>query len=483
MNYECLVHMGINSDFTPYYRLGCASTTVCVSLFGSGVDVGVPTLVGKKKRHNIEGDCCNTDLCNQHEPHHGHNKKRQFDLVLDTTTTLPDTTTMVTTTQTMPPATETMPSAAQSIPQKQTTELETSTMPPATQTMPTTTQTMPTTAQTVPTTTQTMPPATQTVTTTTMSTTAQLPVCADIDTLACQRLAVLMKDMCHDSCLVKSCPATCGKCSECYSCPFVHMPNQCFTKTMCDPGEKCYVLEEIMDDGTHGYRVGCLQEQVCTRFKNQAHTIFGRRSDHLLLTMDGNCCDGDLCNHQPLIHTTTPTTTTTTTTHAPITKPTTTKTTTHAHTHHHTVPPTTAFKDGCSYISGHHCPLGFDLVNGKCVALTNRPMTYVEAQHYCRSHCSRLMDNISDRDISHLNTYVQYALYDVNVVHLVRLGAHATHRGHFVWDSTNTEIREVTHTNIGNCVVLTPEAHHHHTQLQDDSCNVRRYSICQAVKH
>uniref|UniRef100_A0A8W8J7T5 C-type lectin domain-containing protein n=1 Tax=Magallana gigas TaxID=29159 RepID=A0A8W8J7T5_MAGGI len=209
---------------------------------------------------------------------------------------------------------------------------------------------------------------------------------------------------------------------------------------------KCYVLEEIMDDGTHGYRVGCLQEQ-------------------------------------PLIHTTTPTTTTTTTTHAPITKPTTTKTTTHAHTHHHTVPPTTAFKDGCSYISGHHCPLGFDLVNGKCVALTNRPMTYVEAQHYCRSHCSRLMDNISDRDISHLNTYVQYALYDVNVVHLVRLGAHATRHGHFVWDSTNTEIRDITHSNIGNCVVLTPEAHHHHTQLQDDSCNVRRYSICQAVKH
>lgn len=40
-------------------------------------------------------------------------------------------------------------------------------------------------------------------------------VCADIDTLACQRLAVRMKDMCHDSCLVKSCPATCGKCCKC----------------------------------------------------------------------------------------------------------------------------------------------------------------------------------------------------------------------------------------------------------------------------
>lgn len=26
-------------------------------------------------------------------------------------------------------------------------------------------------------------------------------------------------------------------------------------------------------------------------------------------------------------------------------------------------------------------------------------------------HCSRLMDNISDRDASHLNTYIQYVLY------------------------------------------------------------------------
>lgn len=111
------------------------SSKICVSLFGSGTDAGVPTLVGKKKRHNIEGDCCNTDLCNRHEPHHSHNKKRQFDLVLDTTTTVPDATT--TTTQTMPPATETIPTATQTMP--------TTTMPTTTQTIPTTT--MPTTAQ------------------------------------------------------------------------------------------------------------------------------------------------------------------------------------------------------------------------------------------------------------------------------------------------------------------------------------------------
>lgn len=29
--------------------------------------------------------------------------------------------------------------------------------------------------------------------------------------------------------------------AQCYSCAFVHLPNQCFTKTMCDPGEVCIV--------------------------------------------------------------------------------------------------------------------------------------------------------------------------------------------------------------------------------------------------
>lgn len=51
------------------------------------------------------------------------------------------------------------------------------------------------------------------------------------------------------------------------------------------------------------------------------------------------------------------------------------------------------FIDGCSHISGHHCPLGFDLVSGKCVALTNRPMTYNEAQvklRVCRNNFSQV---------------------------------------------------------------------------------------------
>lgn len=36
------------------------------------------------------------------------------------------------------------------------------------------------------------------------------------------------------------------------------------------------------------------------------------------------------------------------------------------------------FIDGCLYISGYYCFLGFDFVNGKCVVLINYVMIYVE---------------------------------------------------------------------------------------------------------
>jgi hypothetical protein len=36
--------------------------------------------------------------------------------------------------------------------------------------------------------------------------------CNDIDTLSCQKLASIKRDMCHDDCVVKACPRTCGKC-------------------------------------------------------------------------------------------------------------------------------------------------------------------------------------------------------------------------------------------------------------------------------
>ncbi|XP_062616722.1 uncharacterized protein LOC134278425, partial [Saccostrea cucullata] len=274
LTYDCLVHEGIAADFTISYKLGCATKDVCVSLFGAtstttsttymtttqattteaatteatttettatteptteaSTTRGAPILVGKKKRHGIDGECCSTDLCNRHEPVKG---KRQIIIM---TGTIPDK------------------------------------------------------------------PTTDGTTTSTTSSTA----CADIDTASCQKLATLKRNMCSDDCFVQACPRTCGKCSECYSCHFVESPENCTSSSVCLPGEQCYVLEKLMDNGKHGYQIGCLHENVCRRFHVNAGDLFGRRSDHVGLTLDGNCCNGDLCNHHALVHTTT-------TTHAP----------------------------------------------------------------------------------------------------------------------------------------------------------------------
>lgn len=50
-------------------------------------------MVGRKKRNSIDGDCCNTDLCNRHIPSHSLPRKRQFSIILDTTTDAPNQTT------------------------------------------------------------------------------------------------------------------------------------------------------------------------------------------------------------------------------------------------------------------------------------------------------------------------------------------------------------------------------------------------------
>lgn len=48
--------------------------------------------------------------------------------------------------------------------------------------------------------------------------------------------------------------------------------------------------------------------QVCNQFHAQAAHIFGKRADPVELSLDGDCCSGDLCNHHVLVHASTTTT-------------------------------------------------------------------------------------------------------------------------------------------------------------------------------
>lgn len=67
-----------------------------------------------------------------------------------------------------------------------------------------------------------------------------------------------------------------------------------------------------------------------------------------------------------------------------------------------------------------------------------------------------------------------------NALHWVRLGAHVNQHGHFVWDSTKTDIHLIDRV---NCVVIAPEVHQYHLLRQKDHCHAHRYFICQADKH
>lgn len=41
---------------------------------------------------------------------------------------------------------------------------------------------------------------------------------------------------------------------------------------------------------------------MCKQFNTQAGNVFGKRNDPVELSVDGDCCTGDLCNHVALTH-------------------------------------------------------------------------------------------------------------------------------------------------------------------------------------
>ncbi|XP_048769211.2 uncharacterized protein LOC125675523 [Ostrea edulis] len=395
-NHDCFVHKGLTSNLAISYNMGCAKKDVCSNLFVSHLSTtptpsttttkhvttgGSSFLVGRRKRHGLNGACCSSDLCNKYEPS---KKKRQMTSSLSRSAVLT--------------------------------------------TLPTQTTTL-------------------------------APGCHDIDTLSCQKLAHLKRDLCNDDCLLKACPRTCGKCSECYSCNFVQSPENCTSTSVCLPAEKCYAVEEYLDSGKLGYRLGCLHENVCEKFHKNGGKVFGRRSDHVTLTLDGDCCVGDLCNHRPLVHTTT-------TTHAP------TQTANML---------TTTPQDGCDYTPGHQCPKGFSTVGGKCLMIGTNEVPYDIAKRICHNHCSRLMENISMRDVTGI-----HHLMDLLMPHVppdrrkLTVGAHTDFHHRLVWDYSGHVVQDMPkNVHDNNCVFL-PFDVHHHGYLKLDDCSEYHYFICEA---
>eukprot|EP00105_Crassostrea_gigas_P042471 XP_019926619.1 PREDICTED: uncharacterized protein LOC109619873 [Crassostrea gigas] len=124
---------------------------------------------------------------------------------------------------------------------------------------------------------------------------------SDVDYLVCTLLFTSNISICQSDCVANVlCPQLCGKCSKCYDCDHVLTTERCNHSRICKAGEVCYTLETLKFDLEHGYRMGCVHQQVCDSMSSQVSNVFGRRSDSVEESMSGGCCHGDLCNHHKL---------------------------------------------------------------------------------------------------------------------------------------------------------------------------------------
>ncbi|XP_048771399.2 uncharacterized protein LOC125677400 [Ostrea edulis] len=289
------------------------------------------------------------------------------------------------------------------------------------------------------------------------------PTCADLDNLACTLLFTSNTDICQNDCVANAiCPRLCGRCTECYDCDHVMTTERCNHSRICKAGEVCFTLETLNFDLEHGYRMGCVHQQICDKISTQVGNVFGRRSN-IEVSMTGGCCHGDLCNHHKL-------------TPASIsTKP------------PPTTVPTISTTTSRSCVTTHGCPFSpAAKYNGECYFLGATMMTWLEAKLFCESHCSHLA---VFRDVTDLRHTLSVVSHDDNIEHLPAIHRHnlpdvyvdainPAHSGQFIWETTlefvPSSMFDTSKTlHLYNCAVA------HHDKLHGVSCTSTNYPLCQ----
>ncbi|XP_063404152.1 uncharacterized protein LOC134687637 [Mytilus trossulus] len=194
-----------------------------------------------------------------------------------------------------------------------------------------------------------------------VNTTADPSSCKNLDDGVCQRLAMASPGICSDKCFAENvCPRMCGSCLNCYTCNDIDNITDCTTINVCQSGHECFTLETLSIDLRPVFRVGCIEEKLCSRFQASTGNIFGRRDG---FSLKGGCCKSDLCNDHVGTINNQPTTTT-------------------------TQQPTTL---GCTNLH-QHCPAGFHSLDSSCYMIGPQRMSWQDAKSYCESHCARLVD-------------------------------------------------------------------------------------------
>ncbi|VDI16309.1 Hypothetical predicted protein [Mytilus galloprovincialis] len=182
-----------------------------------------------------------------------------------------------------------------------------------------------------------------------VNTTADPNSCKNLDDGVCQRLALASPGICSDTCFADNvCPRMCGSCLNCYTCNDIDNITDCTTINVCQSGHECFTLETLSIDLRPVFRVGCIEEKLCSRFQASTGNIFGRRDG---FSLKGGCCKSDLCNdHVETINNQLTTTT--------------------------TQQPTTL---GCNNLH-HHCPAGFHSLDSSCYMIGLQRMSWQDAK-------------------------------------------------------------------------------------------------------
>ncbi|CAC5376170.1 unnamed protein product [Mytilus coruscus] len=189
--------------------------------------------------------------------------------------------------------------------------------------------------------------------------------CTNLDDTACARLNQADPSLCSSGgCFASLCPGVCGSCFNCYKCDNINSLTDCKNTTLCTSGSECFAYETLTKDFRQVYRVGCVQQQFCSRFTGSGtgQSIIGRRDEGFILK--GSCCTSNLCNdHINFIQ-----------------------------------PPTTSIPQQgvCtgSYGSQDHtfCPTGYAETRNSCYMVGPNELDWGDAKEYCEKHCGRLID-------------------------------------------------------------------------------------------
>ncbi|CAC5377925.1 unnamed protein product [Mytilus coruscus] len=284
--------------------------------------------------------------------------------------------------------------------------------------------------------------------------------CRNIDESICTRIIQLNPEFCqNDTCAAsKLCPLMCKSCFRCNSCNDIEHIDDCKATTTCNGGMKCYSLETLSFDLRPVYRLGCMDDQLCQRFKISSPQIFGKRQQ---LQLKGGCCSYDLCNDN-VVMTTTPTTTT-------------------------TQFPTTVIT-GCGHLSSKQCPSGFQLYGHSCYHVGKDAKNWHDAESYCKSKCTRLSDFSSLSDLqqvfSHILSKITYSqtlnFWTDGVVHTTY--SHGV-RYYWLWSTTKARISsELTHnvhlSRSTECIMLNRNSRANTDLLSAANCQTKLTPVC-----